>query len=246
MNRYGEVFAGFYDRYFGDYAENTAPRLLYFLSTYTSARQHSKVLDLGCGTGRLAQRMLEAGYSLTGIDLSPDMIELSRKRCRAIPVMEEAHFYQADISHFHLDDRFDFAVSTYNVMNHLMDDAKLSGCMGSVRECLAERGLFLFDYNTRKGLAEWVSTEHFRLKEGEVDVEGGFDPRTGKAVTKLSGVFEERTFQETIQNFAVPLSRLADLLRDKGFQKIRFSRIDDLRKDLSDPESEKRIVVLAS
>ena len=41
-----------------------------------------RVLDLGCGTGALAERLLDAipGCRLTGLDLSPRMVEVARVR----------------------------------------------------------------------------------------------------------------------------------------------------------------------
>lgn len=41
-----------------------------------------RVLDLGCGTGALAERLLDAilGCGLTGVDLSPRMVEVARAR----------------------------------------------------------------------------------------------------------------------------------------------------------------------
>jgi SAM-dependent methyltransferase len=40
------------------------------------------VLDLGCGTGSLAVLLVELGHSVTGIDLSPRMIEQAREKAR--------------------------------------------------------------------------------------------------------------------------------------------------------------------
>ena len=38
------------------------------------------VADFPCGTGRLAEPLLEAGYSVIGYDISPDMLAVSRAR----------------------------------------------------------------------------------------------------------------------------------------------------------------------
>jgi SAM-dependent methyltransferase len=38
------------------------------------------VIDLGCGGGLWARRLVDAGYRVVGIDLSPDMIALARRR----------------------------------------------------------------------------------------------------------------------------------------------------------------------
>jgi SAM-dependent methyltransferase len=40
------------------------------------------VLDLGCGTGSLSVLLAELGHSVTGIDLSPRMIEQAREKAR--------------------------------------------------------------------------------------------------------------------------------------------------------------------
>src|SRR5215217_5986094 len=46
------------------------------------------VLDLGCGTGSLSVLLAERGYDLTGVDLSPRMVERARAKAAAheVPV----------------------------------------------------------------------------------------------------------------------------------------------------------------
>lgn len=41
----------------------------------------SKVLDVGCGTGRFVYEMLKAGHSVWGVDPSPYMLEVAGKKC---------------------------------------------------------------------------------------------------------------------------------------------------------------------
>ena len=38
------------------------------------------VLDVGCGTGMLARRLTDAGYAVTGLDLSPEALRLAKTR----------------------------------------------------------------------------------------------------------------------------------------------------------------------
>src|SRR5687767_11187994 len=42
----------------------------------------AKILDLGCGTGSLSVLLAEMGHAVTGIDLSPRMIEQARQKAR--------------------------------------------------------------------------------------------------------------------------------------------------------------------
>lgn len=67
-----------------------------------------RVLDLGCGTGALAARLLDAipGCSLTGVDLSPRMVEVARARLTG---RAEVLLGDAERLPFH-DDAFDVVV----------------------------------------------------------------------------------------------------------------------------------------
>jgi SAM-dependent methyltransferase len=47
---------------------------------YCSLSQGARVLDVGCGTGRWVRRLEERGFSAVGIDQSPQMLSLARKR----------------------------------------------------------------------------------------------------------------------------------------------------------------------
>ncbi|HEY4578223.1 MAG TPA: methyltransferase domain-containing protein, partial [Savagea sp.] len=49
-----------------------------------------KVLDLGCGTGTLSHAMAERGAIVSGVDLSPQMIEVAKERYPSIQFSEGA------------------------------------------------------------------------------------------------------------------------------------------------------------
>lgn len=245
MNQYGDVFSKFYERYFSDYAENAAPFLLCFFSSQPLSQKQPRVLDLGCGTGRLALRFLESGYSVTGLDLSPHMLDLAAARCAHFLGTGKAVFIQTDISQFSKNGDYSLAVSTYNAMNHLATEQKLRGCVRSVKACLETGGWFLFDYHTAVGLKVWADSESIQFEEGEVEMSGSFDEKDGLAIVRLKGVFNQEPFEETVWNQTFPLARVARLLEEEGFNIVRFARIVDLEKPLEKPEEENRVVVMA-
>jgi ubiquinone/menaquinone biosynthesis C-methylase UbiE len=51
----------------------------------TQRARGPEVLDLGCGTGTLAVRMAARGLRVTGVDLSPEMLALARRRAPPQP-----------------------------------------------------------------------------------------------------------------------------------------------------------------
>ena len=63
---------------FGTFAERSAPGVLHLLRE--AGITSGLVVDLGCGGALWARRLIDAGYRVLGIDLSPDMIALARKR----------------------------------------------------------------------------------------------------------------------------------------------------------------------
>ena len=61
----------------GDLAEHAAPGLAAVLRT-AGLSAGARVLDVGCGSGRLARRLCESGFEVVGVDASPAMVELAR------------------------------------------------------------------------------------------------------------------------------------------------------------------------
>lgn len=244
MGPYEAAFAGFYDRYFGDHAESSAPLLLRFLVAH-GASGPLRLLDLGCGAGHLASWFLEAGHSVTGVDLSPAMVDLAKARCGHFLASGQAQFLTGDIVDLPLEGPFDVASSTYNSINHLDTPEKVQGCFRSVRWALKPGGWFLFDYHTPLGLSEWKRPESHRWEGGSLEVQGDFDGK-GKAWMVLKGTLEGRSFEQRVENHFFPLENLSGWLQEAGFEKVRFARIDDLDRDLPDPLAQNRIIVIAS
>ena len=50
------------------------------LERHAGARPSGRALDFGCGVGRLAEAMTDYASEVVGLDISPGMLELARKR----------------------------------------------------------------------------------------------------------------------------------------------------------------------
>src|SRR5690242_13755698 len=64
------------------------------------------LLDLACGTGRMALRMAALGYQVTGVDITPEMI--ARARQKAAQQALSIDWMVADARTFHLQKQFSF------------------------------------------------------------------------------------------------------------------------------------------
>ena len=121
------------------------------------------VLELACGSGRLTLPLLAAGATVTGIDLSPEMIALLRQALRESPKLrgraDRLTTLVGDMAAFDLAGRFGLVVlGTTSVT--LIDAPQRAACFRRVRAHLAAGGRFLVstvDFPDRGGPFEIAS-----------------------------------------------------------------------------------------
>jgi SAM-dependent methyltransferase len=144
-----DAFARVYDHFFGPEAlpatlEALTPLLLNHLSP------GSRILDLCCGTGELTQELVKRGYSVKGIDNSPQMLRLARQR------LAQVTFWLADMRNFTVSEQFDAVVCAYNSVPHITSSKDLVRVFESVIRVLNPAGLFVFDlYSEKAYLERW-------------------------------------------------------------------------------------------
>jgi 2-polyprenyl-3-methyl-5-hydroxy-6-metoxy-1,4-benzoquinol methylase len=101
------------------------------------------LLDLACGTGRMALRMAALGYQVTGVDVVPEMIE--RARQKAASQSASIDWVVADARSFHLQKQFSFIYMLEHPFQFLLTREDQEAMLAHVREHLRPEGCFLFD-----------------------------------------------------------------------------------------------------
>lgn len=80
-----------------------------------------KLLDLGCGTGRTLVEFGRRGFGVTGVDLNPQMVEISRRKVEAAG-LKRAKVLQGDLSNLpmdRLDPPYDYAVCLFSTLSYV-------------------------------------------------------------------------------------------------------------------------------
>lgn len=77
-----------------------------------------RVLDAGCGTGRVAIELARRGVRVVGVDLDADFIAAARAKAPALP------WHHDDLATVRLGERFDVVVLAGNVMIFLAPDTE--------------------------------------------------------------------------------------------------------------------------
>ena len=138
------------------------------------------VLDLGCGTGRMTLELGRRGYDMTGVDLSPEMLDLARDAAEEAGLSDKMLWLLQDITDFELYGTVELAVSCLDTLNHLTDAADLRRCLSLVHNYLVPDGLFVFDING-KGKFEniYADNSYVMEEDGSVCVwQNSYNPKT--------------------------------------------------------------------
>jgi len=79
---YGAELSHIHDVAFGDVARGASPEIIRLLRRVARRRTDSAplVVEVGCGSGILARALVDKGFRVLGIDVSPHMIRLARAR----------------------------------------------------------------------------------------------------------------------------------------------------------------------
>lgn len=104
------------------------------------------LLDLGCGTGSVTQKLAEAGFDMIGVDNSEEMLEIAMEK-RAETDLEILYLLQ-DMREFELYGTVKAVVSICDSMNYLLEEEDLTAVFDLVYNYLDNEGIFIFDMNT--------------------------------------------------------------------------------------------------
>ena len=102
-----------------------------------AAAAGQSVLELACGTGRVTIPIAEAGASVVGLDRSPAMLAVARRKSQGIANVRWA---EGDMADFALGDRFGLIVIPFRSFLLLTTVAEQKSCLRSSHEHLADGG----------------------------------------------------------------------------------------------------------
>ncbi|HEV8404007.1 MAG TPA: class I SAM-dependent methyltransferase [Candidatus Limnocylindrales bacterium] len=145
-------------------------------------RVDGPILELAVGTGRLAIPLVEAGHTVTGVDLDPAMLERARARLHGIGGRERLTLVEADIVGLRLPDAGTFALAfvALNSLLVLPTRAAQRAALRAMADHLAPGGLAVVDV--------WLpDADDLARFDGRIVLEWPrLDPETGTIVSKAA------------------------------------------------------------
>ncbi len=112
----------------------------------------TSVLELAVGTGRvaipLARQGADEGFTVTGVDITPEMLALAREKLSAEEQVAQAvglTLLSGDIRHWTASEQFDMAFIAFNSILHLIEPEDREGAFASAYRALRPGGRFIVD-----------------------------------------------------------------------------------------------------
>lgn len=112
-----------------------------------------RILEVACGTGRLMEILEENGYDVTGLDLSREMLDIARKRCKG-------ELLRQDMRDIRVEKPFDALICVGGSFEYMLTDEDVIRALKGFNRALRRGGVLVFDsFDTEKSrqhdFGEW-------------------------------------------------------------------------------------------
>ncbi|MBR2340937.1 MAG: class I SAM-dependent methyltransferase [Clostridia bacterium] len=216
--------------------ENWSQYLLMRIQENLGSNKVTAGLDVGCGSGYFTRVFTKFGYTMTGVDVSVEMLD--KARSLSLQAGVNCEYLLGDITKFKTPKKYGFVTAINDCFNYV-PKAKLLTAFKRVRDCLTKDGLFIFDISSEgkflKKIANTVSVD-----DRDDVTYLSFNSVKGDEVTMDVTLFikKERTlydrFDERHTQYIYRETEILNALESAGFTLLKVEGIYGEDKSCSD------------
>ncbi len=141
MKEYEGADATFYDSCF----QGVEGDVQFYLEEARKAG--APVLEIGCGTGRILLPIAEAGMTVVGLDRSPTMLSILRRKLASCSAETQSRvgLVEGDMRNFSLGQRFKLVMIPFRAFLHLLTSKDQRQALTCIHEHLTDDGWLVFN-----------------------------------------------------------------------------------------------------
>ena len=159
-----ELYAQLYDARVKDW-----PGELDFYRDFLSTTPESSrgVLEIACGTGRVTLPLSRAGYQMTGLDISPELLEIARQKSTGTA---DPDWVLTDMRTFELDRKFGVVISPGHSFQFMLTPGDQVRCLEQVKRHLVPGGWLILhlDHQNVRWLAGLLDQKAGEFEPGSI------------------------------------------------------------------------------
>ena len=130
------LHAGFYDARTHRFSDDIP---LYMRLTVGCDR----ILEVGCGTGRILKKLIGRQKIITGVDISDKMLDISRRKFKTEIKNNRLVLLEHDFNRSPLNGKYDIGLITWHTFNYVQDDPSVF--LNNISLSLRKKGLVVLD-----------------------------------------------------------------------------------------------------
>lgn len=152
------------------FRDETPIEIDFFQSAFAkyATRPVQRLLEPGCGSGRLVAELASEGFDVTGLDLSKPMLRYLERRLSRRGL--KANLVQGDMTSMSFPEQFDSAFCTFNTFRHLLSEKEALQHLQSVAAHLRPGGIYILGFHIIPLDAETECIERWRASHGGTQV----------------------------------------------------------------------------
>lgn len=134
--------------------DNDARKIISLLFRHIAPEKGNKCLDLACGNGRHSVLFARKGYNVTGLDLSPYLVEQAKKKLNDQYRLykNKLRFVIKDMRRIGFKNEFDLVVNLFSSFGYFDKKSENFKVIKEVSSSLKKGGFFLFDFLNKQYL----------------------------------------------------------------------------------------------
>ena len=213
-----------------------------------SCKGIERVLELGCGSGRITTELLKKNIKVTALDNNPLMLEALKKRAKELTVYNPDNLLIIEASMDappKTDIIYDRVIIPYNALLCLTDGDAVKNCFKSAASLLKKKGQLIFDiYNFPTTDDEYDVCDY--NKENFDDIEDCYFLCSSRYKNRVVDIYEKELVthqwnrfdatyiykytgennKQIIREYTIPqrwysIAELKNMLRESGFKDIK-------------------------
>ena len=181
------------------------------------------MLDLGCGHGRIANRLAVRGARVTGLDASHLFLQRARDEAAAQPSETSAVYVEGDMRTLPFESAtFDVVISWFTSFGYFDDDENRR-VLDEARRVLRPGGRLAIEINNLAELLPRWQPVTVTERDGAFAIDQAtFDPMSGRAHTERTIIRGGQTRRLTFSVRMFIAAELRDWLTNAGFATTTF------------------------
>ena len=180
-------------------------------------------LDCGSGTGTLICELSERGFNCTGVDMSPEMLNIAREKIENAGF--EPHLVCQKLQDLDLYGAYHIAFCSLDTVNHILYKRDLKSFFRKLYNFIEPGGFFVFDVKTSAFFKKTVGMQTFEHEDGSVAmIEGSFSSDVAFYAISVfeareDGLFEK--YESEIEERFYSVDTLKSILAEAGFATVK-------------------------